>query len=230
MTTAIESNSVPTGEVPGMFDLVLKDPERLDELILDETTVVGVIERLLALSVLGLVLTGVSVGIAYEVLGGGVLPFDFGGQPLLWMPPTMVAAFLGALCICLPSFYFYTLLSGIDASFRIVTAQALRTQATTSVLLLATLPIYLAVVLMQIVLGANGATSVAFGMCMPFVVGVFGIGGVYMSFTRIVGRMHKTHQRRAGFIKRLIVCWGAVYTFVAPVALVRIGQALSGVL
>lgn len=221
-------------EVPGMFDLVLSDQARLDSLMLDDGRVRTVIEQLLALSVLGLVLTGVAVGVAAEAI---TLPPHTPlrhlatGTAVLWMPITAVAAFLGALSICLPSFYFYTQLAGIDASFRLVTAQALRAQATTSVLLLAALPVFLAVALANVVVGVfSGAGVLWFGLLLPFVVGMFGIGSVYRSFTRLVTRLPKTHARRGAFVRRLVLAWGAVYTFVAPVAVYRIGEALSGIL
>ena len=181
------------------------------------------------LAVLGLALNGLAVGITAEALGPA--PFEFlAGRPIVWMPITMIAAFLGALSICLPSFYFYTQLSGIDASFRVVTAQALRAQATTSVLLLAALPVYLVVALAHIAVGfMDVPTVIMCGLGLPFVVGLIGVGAVYKSFSRLAKKMPITHQRRGSFVKRLVVAWGAVYTFVAPVALVRIGQALSGV-
>ncbi len=237
MTTStdfITPTSEREDDLPGMFDLVLSDQARLDGLMLDESRVRGVIEQLLALSVLGLFLTGLSIGVAAEAIEVPRFSSLFGlstGTAVLWMPLTAVAAFLGALSICLPSFYFYTQLAGIDASFRLVTAQALRAQATTSVLLLAALPVFLAVALANVVVGAFTGTFVLwFGILLPFVVGLFGIGSVYRSFSRLALRLPKTHARRGKFIRRLVIAWGGVYTFVAPVAVVRIGQALSGIL
>lgn len=234
MTT--EAHELLLAEAPrtGIFDLVLADQPALDELLLNDDDLVGVIERLVAVAAIGLVVAGVAVGLATQVLPA--TPYGISGalqvgHPVLWMPLTALAAFLGALSICLPSFYFYTQLSGIDASFRLVTAQALRAQATTSVLLLAAVPIFLAVALSNVALGLVTSDLVLwFGLLLPFVTGLFGIGAVYRSFGRLVARLPRTHQRRGNFLRRLVVCWGAVYTVVAPVALLRIGQALSGVL
>ncbi|MEQ8274127.1 MAG: hypothetical protein RMA76_05930 [Deltaproteobacteria bacterium] len=221
-------------QVPGMFDLVLSDQARLDRLMLDDSRVITVIEQLLALSVLGLVLTGVAVGVAAEAIDISSyhpLAALSRGTAVLWMPLTAVAAFLGALSICLPSFYFYTQLAGIDASFRLVTAQALRAQATTSVLLLAALPVFLALALANVAVDvASGSGVLWVGLLLPFVLGLFGISSVYRSFSRLVLRLPKTHARRGKFVRRLVLAWGAVYTFVAPVAMFRIGQALSELL
>ena len=137
----------------------------------------------------------------------------------------------GALCICLPSFYFYTQLSGLDASFRLVTAQALRAQATMSVLLLGVLPFYAAWLLGTVVgVFDEPGTALFAGMCLPFGVGLWGIRAVYRGFCDLAEHLPITHQRRGNFLQRLVLCWGGVYSVVAPVALYRLGEALGAYL
>jgi hypothetical protein len=212
-----------------MFDLILRGEARLHRLLRDEAVLPEVIQKLLALSVLGLAIHGVVLGLAAEMFAPRhSLAWYQVGHPVLWMPLALIGAFLGALCICLPSFYFYTQLSGLDASFRLVTAQALRAQATKSVLLLGVLPFY-AAWLLGTVVGVFDEPALALfaGMCLPFAVGLLGIRAVYRGFCDLAEHLPITHQRRGNFLRRLVLCWGAVYSVVAPVALYRLGGALG---
>jgi hypothetical protein len=212
-----------------MFDLVLRDEARLHRLLRDEAVLPELIQKMLTLSVLGLTIHGVVLGMAAQLFEPQPwLGFYQSGHPVLWMPLAFVGAFLGALCICLPSFYFYTQLSGLDASFRLVTAQALRAQATTSLLLLGVLPFY-AAWLLGTVVGLFGDARLALfaGMCLPFAVGLFGIRAVYRGFRALAEHLPVTHQRRGAFLQRLVLCWGGVYSCVAPVALYRLAEALG---
>jgi hypothetical protein len=211
----------------GMFDLILRGQAHLTSVLRREKDLPATLQKLLVLSLLGLGVHGLVVGFAAEVLGANL----FGGavgHPTLWMPIAFVFAFVGALCVCLPSFYFYTQLSGLDASFRLVTAQALRAQATTAVLLLGVTPFYAALVLAG-ALGFIESTNhvIVAGLVVPFVVALFGMRALYKGFCDLAQVLPLTHQRRGDFLRRMVLCWAVVYTSVAPVALYRIGEALS---
>jgi len=212
-----------------MFDLILRREARLHRLMRDEVDLPEIIQKFLALSVLGLTIHGVVLGLAASLFSPSPsLAWYQAGHPVLWMPLALIAAFLGALCICLPSFYFYTQLSGLDASFRLVTAQALRAQATMSVLLMGVIPFYTAWLLGTVV-GVFDAPGTALfaGLCLPFAVGLLGIRAVYRGFCDLAEHLPVTHKRRGHFLRRLVLCWGGVYTVVAPVALYRLGEALG---
>ncbi|WP_224246388.1 hypothetical protein [Hyalangium gracile] len=232
--STLDSLSLPTpepvpGPMPGMFDLILRGEARLHRLLRDEAGLPEVIQKLLALSVLGLVIHGGVLGLAASMFSPSPsLAWYQAGHPVVWMPLALIGSLLGALCICLPSFYFYTQLSGLDASFRLVTAQALRAQATTSVLLLGVLPFY-AAWLLGTVVGVFDApgTALLAGLGLPFVVGLLGIRAVYRGFRDMAEHLPVSHKRRGQFVKRLVLCWGAVYSVVAPVALYRLGEVLG---
>ena len=215
----------------GFFDLVLTEGRPMDDLVVDEDGLVGTIQKLLGVAIVGLVIYGAIVGAVAEV---STLPAWFTrGEPILWMPLAFGGAFLTAIAVCLPSFYFYTQLAGLDASFRLVTAQSLRVQARTSVVLLGVLPFYAALALgahlgFDLGLGANGVTMV--GVWLPFAVGVMGIATLYSSFKRLIYRLPITHQRRGNIVLRLVLAWGAVFSAIAPVALWRMGQFLGTVI
>lgn len=208
------------------FELVMRDSPLLNAALLEEKALPAWIQQLLGISVLGLAVHGAAVGLlAQLLLGRGVDFVWIRGPVLLWMPFTFVGALLGALAICLPSFYFYTQLSGLDASFRLVTAQALRVQAKTSVLLLAALPFYVALALGSVMTDRIDAhTLVLVGLAIPFVVGLVGIRSLYRAFQALLEILPVTHRRRGDFLLRMVLCWGAVYSAVAPVALWRLGQ------
>lgn len=226
---SLKNPAPPPGPVPGMFDLILRGEVRLHRLLRDEAGLPEVIQKLLALSVLGLTIHGVVLGLAAELFAPSrTLAWYQQGHPLLWMPLAFIGTFLGALCICLPSFYFYTQLSGLDASFRLVTAQALRALATKSVLLLGVLPFYAAWLLGTVVgIFTEPGLALFAGMCLPFAVGLLGIRAVYRGFCDMAEHLPITHKRRGDFLRRLVLCWGGVYSVVAPVALYRLGEALG---
>src|SRR5687768_9539920 len=218
--TSIADNISVTSEpsaLPSAFDLILRGQQELDSLLEDERNHAPIIRKLLAIAVLGLAAQGFTVGLSVQILGTDLWIFEriAHGPVALWMPICFVVAFLGALSICLPSFYFYTQLSGLDASFRLVTAQALRTQATTSVFLFGVLPMYFALALTSVVTEiVPGDTVVLFGFVTPFVVGLTGVTALYRGFKHMLTHVEITHERRGGFLMRAVLAWSAVYTAV----------------
>jgi hypothetical protein len=222
-----KANADPTG----FFELVLSEGRPMDDLVMDDSRLTTTVQKLLMVSMLGLMIYGVVVGIAADTASLGT--WFSQGTPAFWMPFAFSGAFLAALGICLPSFYFYTQLSGLDASFRLITAQSLRVQARTSVVLLGVLPFYTAVALGAHLgfdwgLGVDGVVLI--GMFLPFAVGLIGIVTLYRSFKRLVERLPITHERRGNIVLRLVLCWGAVFSAVAPVALWRLGELFGAVL
>ncbi len=217
-----------TADEPGMFDLILRGQAHLTSVLRREETLPATMQKLLVLALLGLGIHGLVVGFAAEALGASLFEGAH-GHPTLWMPVAFMLSFVGALCVCLPSFYFYTQLAGLDASFRLVTAQALRAQATTAVLLLGVTPFYAALVLAG-ALGLVDSTDriIVAGLVIPFVVGLFGMRALYKGFCDLALVLPITHQRRGDFLRRMVLCWAVVYSAVAPVALYRIAEALSG--
>jgi hypothetical protein len=235
LAKTMEQFSVPVPQVSEQdkalhfYDLLIRDDPRLDAAIVAGEQHIGPIQQLLMLSVGGTALYGFAVGLAaqfFQVQGavGGWL----GHFPLLTLPFALTAAFLLALAVCLPSFYFYTQLSGLDASFRLITMQALRIQARTSILLLGVLPVYAAIVLAAVVgVIAGGQEQIVLGILLPFVVGLGGLRSLYKSFERLGQVFPVAHVRRSCFLSRLVMAWGIVYTVVCPVALYSIGEGLA---
>ncbi len=232
--TTAESTASPK-ETMGFFDAMLRDDEVIDDMVCDTTNLTGTIQRLLAIATAGLLLYGLALGTILQMAQSmEILGFAVTGTPIIWMPLTLAGAFLLAIAICLPSFYFYTQLSGLDASFRMITAQSLRVQARTSLVLLGVLPFYLAWGLSTFLGFELLATEIEFvifaGFILPFSIGLVGLASVYASFRRLVKRLPITHPRRGNIMLRLVLCWGAVMIAVTPVAMFRIGEYLSTVI
>jgi hypothetical protein len=233
-TTTLDQDALPTEQTTPdktFFDRVLGEGEALDDLVLEEASLTGTIQKLLGLSAAGLAVHMALVGSTAQT---AQMSWAIGGSmPMLWLPLAYILGFGIALGICLPSFYFYTQLAGLDASFRLITAQALRVQARTSVILLGLAPVYAALAL-GAHLGFEGLWSIEtvawLGLTGPFVIGLFGVISLYKSFGRLRERIPVTHPRRGDIVLRLVICWGAVFLATAPVAVWRMAQWLSGIL
>jgi hypothetical protein len=222
----VEEEELPAVR-PSMFDLVLRRPRLLDRILREEGALPKAIQELASLSVVGLAVYGAVVGASAQLVRDRLVPgmFFASGLPAVWMALAFVLAFLGAICICLPSFYFFAQLSGLDASFRMVTAQALRGVATTAVLLLGAAPFYAAWVLGSVVgVFQDVDAALQVGMLIPFAVGLFGVGAVYRAFRSMLDVLPVTHVRRGNFVRRMVLAWGALFTAIAPVALYRAGE------
>jgi hypothetical protein len=211
------------------YELVLRDDRRLDRWIVDPELYDRGIRKFLGVSVAGTAVYGTMVGLVAQVtsVDAGTRAW-LGTLPMLTFPLALTLAFLGALMVCLPSFYFYTQLSSLDASFRIVTGQALRAQARTAALLLGVLPIYVAIALGAAVGVLDGGPAIlGMGICLPFIVGIAGLTSLARSFHRLSQELPVAHVRRPHFLSRLVLAWGAVYSVVAPVALYRLLEAFG---
>lgn len=223
------------GPPRGFFEAMLQDDVVIDDMVQDEENLLSTIQKLLAIGAAGLLIYGIALGIVLEL----AKPMEFiglqiQGTPVAWMPLTLAGGFLGAIAICLPSLYFFTQLSGLDASFRLITAQSLRVQARASVILLGVLPFYIAWALASF-LGIDALSTdldlvIGIGLFIPFLVGNAGLWSIYNSFRRLVGRLPITHARRCDFVLRMVICWGAVVCATAPVAVYRLGEFLSTIM
>ncbi|HEX2570477.1 MAG TPA: hypothetical protein VH877_13045 [Polyangia bacterium] len=224
-----ETEAHPTAPAaPGLLDLLLRNETALNQLLLDDRRLTGTLQKLLGVTAFGLCVHGLVVGLVAQPVAALGTDGFVQGRPLLWLPLTFVGALIGALTICLPSFYFYTQLSGLDASFRLVTAQAVRVLAKTAVLLLGVAPFYAALALSAATgLVDDRETVVRIGFAAPFVVGLWGIAALRRSFAELSQVLPITHERRGNFLTRMVLAWGAVYSVVAPVAFWRLGEALG---
>jgi hypothetical protein len=143
----------------------------------------------------------------------------FGPAFSLWASYTL--GLIAASGICLPSFYFFGLLSGVRASALQVTGHIMKGKASTALMLLGILPIYVAVVLGMIVFAApveNLRFALYLGLALPFVAGLWGVWSIYRGFLTLADTLPAARcERRTCFLRRLTVAWAATYTAVTPV-------------
>lgn len=223
----------PTGRqsIWRLCEALIRDEAGLDVWVVDESRQYATLVGLLTLSLLGTALYGAGVGFVMQLLepAGGALILGV-STPGVTVPIALTAAFLLAQMVCLPSFYFYTQLSGLDASFRLVTLQALRVQARTGLLLLGALPFYFAAGLVYCIGNTSTPGRIAlYGLFLPFLVGLVGIRSVKKSFGRLADVLPSAHRRPAHFLARMVVAWGAVFSAVCPLALFRLLTTLSAI-
>ncbi len=84
------------------FEKSGRPAERLSELLLNESFLPEAVTRLVLLSVTGFGTHGLVVGAA---MYGSHAP-GLNGWVFLWLPFALAMVFPGALCVCIPSFYF----------------------------------------------------------------------------------------------------------------------------
>lgn len=214
----------------GVIELLLKDREGLDRLLRNEDRQRDLIPRLLAVSLIGFTIYGVIATAllnAFQSQSGLWLPYIPAATWNSWSAANLTLSFafglIAANGICLPSFYFYGLLAGIQTTMLGVTAHALKGMAAGAVALVGLLPIYAAASLTALVFpGFMGGAMFwsAFGLVLPFVAGFCGAICLYQGFVAMADTMCESKRnRRECFLRRLIFAWCGCFTFVTPVVI-----------
>lgn len=240
-----------------LIELLLKDQRQLDRLSQSSHAQRRLVPRLLAIGLIGYTVFGVTLSLFFAA--ARVWPeltataqwlgdprqalIDFVPRPDVpvwqyWLDGSalkLTAAFalgmIGAIGICLPSFYFYGLLAGVRTSMLHVTTLALKGMASGAVALLGALPLYFAVVLGLVVFAApHGLVALVcvVGLALPFITGLWGTRSLYLGFVSLAATMKPEHRcRRECFLRRLLFSWSACFTAVTPVAIFTLWQAMS---
>src|SRR4051794_40371732 len=227
--------AVPDDEPPGddrsvlgLTELLLKDPDRLDRLARDEARQPRLIPSFLAVGLASFSLFALALVLTVNAAPVAALPGFLAGPWAAHPTAAAVALWLAyalgftlATGVCLPSFYFYGLLAGVRVSWLQVTAQIMKGQASTAMMLMGILPIYLAAALGAVVFAAppdvlRGVLNV--GLVLPFVAGLWGVRSIYASFLGLSDTL-PAHRccRRECWLRRLTMACSACYTAVCPV-------------
>lgn len=240
----------------GIVELILKDRPRLHRVIRDPRSHADVIPRFLAISLVGFAFYGVAMSVVLHSSGlwpkladvkewfsaahGPLIMFKAaeGNQFLPWWNGSafkLIAAYavglVAATGICLPSLYFYSLLSGIRMSMIEVTVHALKSKATTAVALVGILPIYAAIAMGMVIFDAPRGLleqTMLLGMILPFIAGLWGTTSLYVGFAGLCDRLPAAHrERRECFLRRLVLSWAACYTAIMPVMIYTLWESLG---
>jgi hypothetical protein len=241
----------------GLVELLLKDQDRLDDLARTTAGQKELIPRLIAIGVGGYAIFAAVLSaifgftrlwprqtpmaawfqdrnldlIRFESLSDAAataIVFDGSAAALV---AGYVFGLVGAIGVCLPSFYFYGLLSGVRTSMLQVTTIALKGLAAGAVAVLGALPIYLAMMLGLVVFGMPErivAMVGLLGLALPFVTGLYGTRALYRGFVSLSDTIpDECRERRSCFLNRLLFAWSACYTAVTPVMIYTIWHRLT---
>jgi hypothetical protein len=150
------------------------------------------------------------------------------------LPLAYTLGLVAATGICLPSFYFYSLLAGVKMSMLQITGQVLKGKAVTALLLVGILPIYVAVVLGTIIFKLPAETLEVYlylGLILPFLTGLAGMRSIYVGVTGWADTLAPERRcRRACFLRRLTLSWSAVFVAVSPVMIYRLWEYFARIL
>jgi hypothetical protein len=252
-SASCEAVQPPLG-VGQIIELILKDRRRLDRIARASEQKVDLASRLLAISVTSFALYGLAMWLTFYSAHQWpqvVPPAEWLSSPQLPVvtfveaagPPTRVPAqitqlvvaytfgLIAASGVCLPSLYFYSLLSGVRMMMPDVVVHTLKGMGVTAVALIGILPVYSALALGAIVLPVrHEVVSAIFGLglCLPFVAGLWGTRSLFVGFVDLCHTMPAEFQvNRACFLRRLILSWCACYTAVAPLMIVTVWRHLG---
>ena len=242
-----------------LVEVILKAPRSLDAFIRRPHAQPALVPRLLAISLTSFTLFAVTMAIVISASGMSIelRPMEDvlrGGGPLIAMIPmdgfslidhggTALALILAysfglvaATGVCLPSLYFYGLLSGVRLSMLDVVTHALKAKATTAMALVGILPIYVAIA-MGVLIFDNAFSDSAvrlslwLGFILPFVAGLWGTVSLYRGFSGLADTLPADRcERRSCFLRRLVFSWGVCYTAVAPVMIFTVWQSLQSII
>lgn len=214
--------------VLGLAELLLKNPSRVDRLARDASKQMLLLPSLLAVGLvsfslfaLGLVLTlGIASAEALPELLAERWASDRTASALaLWL--SYALGFTLTTGVCLPSFYFYALLAGVRVSWAQVTAQIMKGQAATAVMLMGVMPVYVAAALGGVVFAAPPHLLrwvLYAGLALPFAAGLWGVRSIYVGFLGLSDTLPPQRRcQRECWLRRLTAACSACYTVVCPV-------------
>jgi hypothetical protein len=211
----------------GLTELLLKDPDRIDRLAREEDEQPFLIPRFLAVGLTSFSLFALALALTFGAAPATALPWPLAEtwktRPTeaglaLWLAYAL--GFTLTTGVCLPSFYFYALLAGVRVSWLQVTAQVMRGQGSTAIMLMGILPVYLAVALGAIVFGAPPEVLkvvLTIGLLLPFAAGLWGIRAIYIGFLGLSDTLPPERRgQRERWLRRLTAACSACYTAVCP--------------
>ena len=241
-----------------LLELILKDPIQLDRLIRRPEYQAELVPRLLAISLIGFVFFGVAMSLVLSVatVWPHLFPIDAvleGKQGMLlrfeteetsslispWVNGNafrLIAAYaiglIAATGICLPSLYFYGLLSGVRMTMMDVVIHALKSKAVAAVTLVGILPIYAAFGLAIAIFPLPDVprnSVLLLGLVLPFFAGLSGTYSLYRGLSALTDTMAADRRLdRECFLQRLVLSWSGVYSAVSPVLIFTLWQQLQG--
>jgi hypothetical protein len=222
----------------GLAELLLKDPVRVDRLARRQDCQAELNPRFLAIALASFTVFSLTMILLLDAVSAAALPpivadaWSTAARPALSLLLAYTLGLIAASGICLPSFYFYGLLAGVKISMLQVTTHVLKGKATTAIMLMGILPIYVAAMLGLIAFGAPPEVLQAvliLGLALPFLAGLWGVRAIYRGFMRLADTLPvHCRDQRACFLRRLTLSWAACYTSVTPLMIYSLWAHLVG--
>lgn len=232
--TPLEAAPALPPTITNLLDWMLADRTRFRRTLADEGLQERVLPRLLTIAAASLFLYGLVMWIVVAVTGTA-LPFMTGaadGRPGgLSFSLAYSLGIVGAVGICLPSFYFFALQCGFRPTLRGIVVAIAGAQALTSIFLLGILPVFAAGILGAERLG-GGATALSvwakLGLLLPLVAGLVGASEVHEWFTGLASTLPpEARARREGIVGFLGLWSTSLYVVVAPVLVYQLLQTFG---
>lgn len=212
--------------VLGLAELLLKDRRSADDLLRDENQQVDLIPRFLMIALASFTVYAWAMILLLDIAPHAALPtvladgWRLAFRPALALWLAYALGLVAATGICLPSFYFYGLLAGVKISFVGIVGHSMKGMASTAIMLMGILPIYVAVALGMIVFGAPVFEQQAIftlGLALPFIAGLWGVFSLFQGFMRLADTLPGgCDGKRTCFLRRMTLAWSACYTAVTP--------------
>lgn len=223
-----------------LVEMLLKSEKRVDRINRDPANQRELFPRFLLISqvstlafalVMVLIINLVPSATLTLATGLAIPPADWRDGSALALPLAYNLSIVLAACVCLPSFYFFSLLAGAQITWLQIVSIVGKGMAASAILLLGILPIYVAVVLGMVVLDSpaeNLQWTLRLGLLLPFVAGLWGLHAIYGG----IMDLNDWHNgpacaNRRCFLRRLTLAWAAVYTAVLPVMIYRLWETFA---
>jgi hypothetical protein len=221
-----------------LVELLLKDPGRLRQLDRDPRRHGELVPRFLLIAVAGYLVYSCTMVLLINVAPAEADPGFVPLPPARWndgsavgLPLAYTLSIVLASCVCLPSFYFYSLLAGVRITWLQMVGLITRATAYNGMILLGVVPIYVALMMGLIIFAAPPDAvrwSVAVGLALPFVAGLWGLRAIHRGIADLAAEMPQAWRcRRECLLRRLTLAWAAVYTAVLPVMIYRLWEYIA---
>jgi hypothetical protein len=224
-----------------LVELLLKDPGRLQQLNRDPRRQGELVPRFLLIAVAGYLVYSCTMVLLINLAPaatGDLGPVPLPLPPARWddgsalgLPLAYTLSIVLASCVCLPSFYFYSLLAGVRITWLQIVGLITRATAYNGVILLGVVPIYVALMMGLIIFASPPDVvrwSVVVGLALPFVAGLWGLRAIHRGIVDLAAEMPPEWRcRRECLLRRLTLAWGAVYTAVLPVMIYRLWEYVA---
>jgi hypothetical protein len=238
-----------------LMELVLKNPGRLHRLLRQSHGQLNLLWRLLTIALLSFALYGVAMSLVLMstrqwpqlahvptwLTGDSWTLIEFHTRQRGALDPAMArsaaeltAAYalglIAATGVCLPSLYFYCLLSGIRMTMVDVVLHAVKAKAVSAVALVGILPLYVALAMGAAVFGAPLVTlqsALLLGLALPFLAGLWGTQSLYQGFALVAASCTAQPESRQCFLRRLVLSWSVLYAAIVPVMVYTLWETLA---